>query len=359
MRRAVGIFCGMILVASVVAALPRHQQQQPPPPPGATPQSAPAPVQGNPQGKISQTVSEVDMTLAVVNRRQKFVTDLEKSDFRIFEDNRPQEIKFFSRLTDLPLRVALLLDTSNSMRPRLQFEQDAAIGFLYNTLRPEKDMAFVMTFDSQPQVVQQYTNDLETLHNVIAKQRAGGGTALYDAMVAASEMLQNAPLPKKGPPEVRRVIVVISDGEDNLSSRTREDATDEARRAGTAVYTISTSTKWVVPEESTSVTQQMNRKWAHTEYDKVLDQFADETGGRAFFPYEVDDVAQDFMDIGTELRSQYLLGYLPGNSVADGKYRKVKVEVVGHKDLEVRTRKGYYAVPNPNGPVPGANPSGN
>lgn len=347
MRRTVGIFIVMILLASAGAAVPprqqAQQQQQTPPPATQTPATG----QAQTNGVQRMVVSEVDMVLAVVNHRQKFVTDLAKTDFRVLEDNKQQEIKFFSSQTDLPLRVALLLDTSNSIRPRMQFEQDAAIDFLYNSIRPAKDMAFIMTFDSQPQVVQPYSNDLEKLHKVISAQRAGGGTAFYDAIVSASELLANAPPPATGAPAVRRVLVVITDGEDNLSSHTRAEAIDAAQRADVHVYAISTSTQWVVPEEAKGAGQLIDRKWAKTDGDKILEQFTDGTGGRAFFPYHVDDVAQSFMDIGTELRNQYLLGYIPSNSAADGKFRKIKIEVVGHKELEIRTRKGYYAIPSP------------
>jgi VWFA-related protein len=176
-------------------------------------------------------------------------------------------------------------------------------------------------------------------------------------MVEASELLSTAPAPKTGSPEVRRVLVVISDGEDNLSSHSREDANDSVERAG-VVYAISTSIQWVISEDAKDSGQLMDRKWAKTDGDKVLEQFADETGGRAFFPYHVDDVAQSFMNIGTELRNQYLLAYSPANASADGKFRKIKIEVVGHKELEVRTRKGYYAVPA-NVTAQPANSSGN
>jgi VWFA-related protein len=328
----------VVALASAGAAFPPQQQTQQPPkqtPPAANSQNPPTVVR----------VSEVDMILAVVNHRQRFVTDLERTDFRVFEDNHQQEVRFFARQTDLPLRVALLLDTSNSIRPRLQFERDAAIDFIYDVLRPDRDQAFLMTFDSEPEVVQSYTNDLEKLKNTIAAQKAGGGTALYDAMVKASQLLVDAPLPKSGPQEFRRVIVVISDGEDNLSSRTRADAIDTAQRSGVVIYPISTSTDWIIPEESTDQNKRYDRKFAKTDGDKVLDLFADETGGRAFFPYRVDDVAQSFLDIGVELRSQYLLGYLPINGALDGKFHKIKIEIPGHKDLEIRSRKGYYAVP--------------
>jgi Ca-activated chloride channel family protein len=337
MRCAIGVMLFVVGLASAGTAFPpRQQAQQPPPPPPANGQTAP---------QIVQRVSEVDIILAALNHRQRFVTDLDRADFRAFDDNVQQEIKFFARQTDLPLRVALLLDTSNSIRPRLQFERDAAIDFVYDVLRPDRDQAFLMTFDSEPEVVQGYTNDLEVLKNKISAQKAGGGTALYDAMVKASQMLVDAPLPKNGTQEFRRVIVVISDGEDNLSSHTRADAIDTAQRSGVVIYPISTSTEWIVPEESTDQNKRYDRKFAKTEGDKVLDLFASDTGGRAFFPYRVDDVAQSFLDIGTELRSQYIIGYTPVNGALDGKFHKVKIEIIGHKELEVRARKGYFAVP--------------
>lgn len=349
MRRSSGILIVIILMASASASLFSHPRQQPP-----AQQSTPSPLTGGQQTSIVTQVKEVDMIAAVVNRRQKFITDLVQSDFRVLEDNKPQEIKFFSRQTDLPLRVALLLDTSNSIRPRLQFEKDAATDFLYNVLRPARDMALLMTFDSEPQVVLDYTNDLEKLRNTVNHENAGGGTALYDAMVKASQLLANAPANKSGAPEMRRVLVVISDGEDNLSSHTRADAIDAAERAGVVVYAVSTSTEWVTPEESNDPTKKFDRKWGKTEGDQILDKFALETGGRAFFPYHVDDVSQSFLDIVTELRSQYLVGYVPANGVIDGKFRKIRIDIVGHKDLEVRTRKGYYAVAPPAGGSPPA-----
>jgi Ca-activated chloride channel family protein len=339
MRRTFGVLSLLAFVALAGAvAFPRQQTQQPPPP-------TTSPSAGIQQGTpIQKRVAEVDMILSVVNRRQKFIVDLEKTDFRVLEDNHEQKIEFFSRQIDLPLRLGLLMDTSNSIRPRLQFEKEAATNFVSNTLRKDRDQMFVMTFDSEPQVVINYTNDAEKLRNTIDAQRAGGGTALYDAMLKASDMLANAPPPKTGSPEVHRVLVVISDGDDNLSSHTKSDAIDALGRAGVQVYTISTSTQWITPEESNDPSKKFDRKWGKTDGDLILEKFALETGGRPFFPYHVDDVLQGFEDISVELRSQYLLGYIPVNSVTDGKFRKVKIEVLGHKELEVRTRKGYYAV---------------
>jgi Ca-activated chloride channel family protein len=341
MRRTLGVLSLFALVGLAAAVAFSRQQQAPPPPtPPATEQTP---------GQNATTtqrvrVTEVDMLLSVVNRKQKFIVDLEQKDFRLLEDNHEQEIKFFSRQIDLPLRLGLLMDTSNSIRPRLQFEKEAATNFVSNTLRKDRDQMFIMTFDSTPEVVMNYTNDAEKLRTTIDSQHAGGGTALYDAMVKAADMLVNAPPPKSGAPEVHRVLVVISDGDDNLSSHTKSDVIDALGRAGVEVYTISTSIQWVTPEESNDPKQKFDRKWGYTDGDQILQQFAQETGGRPFFPYHVDDVLQDFEDIGVELRSQYLVGYVPVNGATDGKFRKVKIEIPGHKELEIRSRKGYYAV---------------
>lgn len=353
MSRTVGIVFLVMFFASAGAASisrqPPQQQGQQPPAVASSGQQIPP---------IVQRVSEVDLELAVVNHRQKFVTDLEQSDFKVLEDNQQQEIKFFSKQTDLPLRVGMLLDTSNSIRPRLQFEKDAADDFLFDVLRPGTDLAFLMTCDNEPAVVQGFTNDLDALRNAVNKQHAGGNTALYDGMVKASELLAKAPMAKGPKTDVRRVLVVISDGEDNLSTGMKSEAIDAAIRSGVFIYTISTSTEWIVPEESKDAKKQMDRKFAYTDGDKVLQAFAEGTGGRAFYPYHVDDVAQSFMSIVTELRSQYLLGYAPSNGIADGKFRKIKIELPGHKELEVRTRKGYYALPTPGGVQLLTNPSG-
>jgi Ca-activated chloride channel homolog len=212
-------------------------------------------------------------------------------------------------------------------------------------MRRDRDLAFLMTFDSDPEIVLDYTNDLDKLRDAIQAQRAGGGTSLYEAIMAASKKLVDAPLPSGGNSDMRRILVVITDGDDNLSSHTRADAIESAEKSGVVIYPISTSTEWVTAEDPEDFVHRMDRKVIKTDGDKVLQAFADETGGRAFFPYHVDDVAQSFLDIGVELRSQYSLAYVPTNSIADGKYRKIRIEVINRKDLDVRTRKGYYAVP--------------
>lgn len=343
MRHTLGVL-SLFALAGLAGAVAFPHQQQAAPPPTPPPAGQALDQSTGQRPGVKQRVAEVDMLLSVVNRKQKFIVDLEQKDFRLLEDNHEQEIKFFSRQIDLPLRLGLLMDTSNSIRPRLQFEKEAATNFVSNTLRKDRDQMFIMTFDSTPEVVMNYTNDAEKLRNTIDAQHAGGGTALYDAMMKASDMLANAPPPKSGAPEVHRVLVIISDGDDNLSSHTKSDVIDALGRAGVEVYTISTSIEWITPEESNDPSKKFDRKWGYTDGDLILQQFAQETGGRPFFPYHVDDVLQDFEDIGVELRSQYLVGYVPANGLTDGKFRKVKIEIPGHKELEVRSRKGYYAV---------------
>lgn len=344
MRRHIAYLALTMLIFGGIALAQQAQtqQQQQQPPSTISPQKT---------GQIIQNVQLVNVLFTVVNRGQKFVTDLEKSDFKVTEDDKPQDIRYFSKQTDLPLRVALLLDTSNSIRPRLKFEQDAATDFLYNVMRPDRDQAFLMTFDSDPEIVTEYTNDLDKLKDAIQDQRAGGGTALYEAIMAASQKLVDAPKPPGNIPDMRRILVVISDGEDNLSSHTRADAIEAAEKSGIVIYPISTSTEWVATEDN-DFEHRLDRKIIKSEGDKVLQGFADETGGRAFFPYHVDDVAQSFLDIGVELRSQYSLAYSPTNAIADGKFRKIHIEVVDRKGLDVRTRHGYYAVPPVMMPAP-------
>ena len=346
-KRALRI--GLPIVLCGVAAL-RAQQSPPPAPP-----QAPEPVDR--QGTIVRTVNLVDVLYSVVTKREKLVTDLNKEDFKVFDDGVQQEIISFSQPTDLPLRIGMVLDTSNSIRDRLKFEQDAAIDFLFNALRRGKDQAFLMTFDDGPQIIKDFSGDTGELRDTILKQRAGGGTALYDAVYAASqELLNKSPLPPGPNPDVRRVLVVISDGDDNSSNRSRGAAVEMAQRAGVIIYSISTSTQWVNVDDERDPAKRVNRKYEKGEGDHVLDQLAGETGGRAFFPYRVDDLGQSFLDIGDELRHQYALAYSPGNRAPDGRFHSIRIQV-GRKDLIVRTRKGYYSVPTPPFTAPSAAPA--
>jgi VWFA-related protein len=328
---------------------------QAPAPAAATKQE---PAQTSDQTIIS-VVNLVDVLFTVLNRRNKLVPELDKADFKIWDDKAPQEIRYFSKQTDLPLRIGMLLDTSNSIRDRIKFEQDASINFLFSVLRRNKDEAFVMTFDDEPQIVQAFTGDAGALRDQITRTKAGGGTAIYDAIYEACvKELSHPPRPPGDQPDVvRRVMILISDGDDNLSTRTRADAIEMAQRTSVVIYSISTSTQWVSLSQ-TDPNKTADRKYHLTDGDKILQELAEETGGRAFFPYHVDDLDQSFQDIGDELRNQYSIAYLPTNYVLDGRYHKIRIEVPDHKGYQVRARRGYFARANANVPVTPTTPGG-
>jgi Ca-activated chloride channel homolog len=361
----------LFLAAVVLATAVSDRAQQPAPPVGQTPaagQAAPAqppPQQEAPQQsqqKITQVVNLVDVLFTVLNRRNKLVPDLQKGDFQVFDEKTPQEIRFFSKQTDLPLRIGMLLDTSNSIRDRLKFEQDASINFLFSVLRRGRDESFVMTFDDQPQILQPFTSDPGLLRDQIVTTRAGGGTAIYDAIYeACKSQLSHPPRPPGDQPDVvRRVMILISDGDDNLSTHTRTEAIEMAQRTSVVIYTISTSTQWIELSQ-TDPDKMGSRKALFTDGDKILQNLADETGGRAFFPYHVDDLDQSFQDIGDELRNQYSIAYIPTNGILDGRYHRIRIEVPDHKGYQVRARRGYYARANRDGlsqpPGPPSGPS--
>jgi len=358
------LIAGLLFAASLPTGAGDRTQQSPDSSATKPQDAAPQPAQPQErapqrqdQGKITQVVNLVDVLFTVLNRRNKLVPDLAENDFKIWDEKSPQSIRYFSRQTDLPLRIGMLMDTSNSIRDRLKFEQDAATSFLFNVLRHNKDQAFVMTFDDEPSVLQAFTDDAGRLRDEIVKTRAGGGTAVYDAIYTACQNeLSHPPRPPGDQPDVvRRVMILISDGDDNLSNHTRSEAIEMAQRYSVVIYTISTSTQWIQLSQ-TDPDKSANRKTHLTEGDKILQDLADETGGRAFFPYHVDDLDQSFQDIGDELRNQYSIAYIPTNYQLDGKYHRIRIEVPDHKGYQVRARRGYFAKAN-NG-ASGGSPSG-
>jgi Ca-activated chloride channel family protein len=342
-RPLVALIASFALLAFPFAGYAQQPSQEPKPPgQQQAPTTPPSDAQQPPT--FVREVNLVDVLLTVLDRRNKLVSDLEKGDFKIVDDNSPQEIRFFSKQSDLPLRIGMLMDTSNSIRDRIKFEQEAAVDFLYSVLRRGKDQAFAMTFDDEPQIIQAFTGDGGLLRDEINKTRAGGGTAVYDAIYeACSKQLSNPPRPPGDQPDVvRRVMVLISDGDDNLSNHTRGEAIEMAQRTNVVIYTISTSTQWIQLSQ-TDPTKAANRKMHLTEGDEILKNLAEETGGRAFFPYHVDDLNQSFQDIGDELRNQYTITYSPSNFVANGKYHRIKIEIPNHNGYQVRARRGYFA----------------
>jgi Ca-activated chloride channel family protein len=335
---ALAILASLTVLAFPPAGFAQQGAAQQPPP-----QQQPAAPANPQQPSFIREVNLVDVLATVLDRRNKLVPDLEKGDFKITDDNAQQEIRFFSKQSDLPLRIGMLLDTSNSIRDRIKFEQEAAVDFLYSVLRRGKDQAFAMTFDDEPQVVQAFTGDGGLLRDEINKTRAGGGTAVYDAIYeACAKQLSNPPRPPGDQPDiVRRVMVLISDGEDNLSNHTRAEAIEMAQRTNVVIYAISTSTQWIQLSQ-TDPNKAADRKMHLTEGDEILKNLAEETGGRAFFPYHVDDLNQSFQDIGDELRNQYTITYSPTNFVANGKYHRIKIEIP-NRSYQVRARRGYFA----------------
>src|SRR5271169_5573439 len=344
--KPLALLAAVLLAAVLVSA--QQQQNPPPPPPHPPPPQPQEPEQIQKSGTtIKIPVNLVDVLLTVLNRRNRLVSDLEKQDFKVFDDNIPQDIRYFSKQSDLPLRIGMLMDTSNSIRDRLKFEQDAANNFLVSVLRRNKDEAILMSFDDEPQVLQGFTGDTGALRDQILRTRAGGGTAVYDAIIdACTQELSHPPRPPGDQPDVvRRVMILISDGEDNLSTHTRAEAIEMAQRTSVVIYTISTSIQWVTLDDP-SKEKTGNRKYHLTDGDKILQQLAEETGGRSFYPYHVDDLDQSFQDIGEELRNQYSISYNPSNHGIDGRYHKIKIETPGHGGFQVRARRGYFARTN-------------
>ena len=273
---------------------------------------------------IRTIVNEVNVIFTATDKHGRFVKDLKKEEIQIVDDNRPAEaIRSFSSQTDLPLQVGLLIDASNSVRDRFKFEQEAAIEFLNQIVRPNYDKAFVIGFDATPEVTQDFTDNSEKLGKGVRMLRPGGGTAMYDAIFfACRDKLMKAE--RTGP--TRRAIIVLSDGDDNQSHVSREEAIEMAERAEVIVFAISTNVSGVKQHG-----------------DKVLERIAETTGGRAFFPFKIQDVADAFTEIQDELRSQYAVSYKPAAFQADGRFRSIAITALNQKNLRIRSRHGYYA----------------
>lgn len=273
--------------------------------------------------RIILDVTRVNILFTVTDRKGRFITNLTRDDFEVLEDKRPQKILEFTAESDLPLRIALLLDTSNSIRPRFRFIQEAAIEFLNSVMRPRYDKALVVSFDTTAELVADFTDDPEKLAASIRELRPGGGTSLYDAIYFAcrDKLMQEQPRHK-----FRRAMVILSDGEDNQSRVTRDQALEMAQKADAVIYTISTNISRV-----------------ETDGDRVLKYLASETGGLSLFPFKIEDLAQSFENIANEMRHQYNIFYRPEPLRTDGRYQTVDVRVKNRRDLVVRARKGYYA----------------
>lgn len=272
---------------------------------------------------ITYDVTRVNLLYTVSDKRGRFVNNLNKEDFEVFEDKRHQKILEFAAETNLPLRIGVLIDTSNSIRDRFRFELEAAGQFLKSVVRKDIDRAVIYSFDTEARIAQDFTDDADLLDKKVRELRPGGGTAFYDAIFLCCRDRLDREQPRH---KFRRALIMVSDGEDNNSRYTRDQALEMAHKAEVVVYSISTNTTR-----------------SETDGDKVLKYFAKETGGLAFFPFKAEDLSQDFENIANELRSQYSILFRPEPLKTDGLYHSVQIKVKERKDLVVRARKGYYA----------------
>ncbi|MGA3196017.1 MAG: VWA domain-containing protein [Terriglobales bacterium] len=272
---------------------------------------------------IRKRVDEVNVLFIATDRHGKFVRNLNQNDFSIFDDHKPVEsIIAFRRETDLPIELGLLMDVSGSVQGRFGFEKEAAIGFLQHIIRPGYDKAFVVGFNKESHLAQDFTDNVPALAAGVQRMSNGGGTALYDAIYkACKEKL----LREHSDHPIRKAIIVVSDGEDNQSEVTRAQAIEMAQRAEVLIYAISTDDSGLILRG-----------------DKVLEDLASSTGGRAFFPYKMKDITHSFAAIEDELRSQYDVSYKPSDFDADGRFHSIQITAL-KKDLQVRARRGYFA----------------
>ena len=270
-------------------------------------------------------VDVVSLNVTVTDREGRFVTDLEESSFRIYEDGVQQDVNFFTK-TQLPIALALLIDTSASMDEKMTTAQEAAIGFAQR-LRPE-DLAEIVDFDGRVNILQPFTNDVEQLERAIQRTAAGGAPPLFNAIYIALRELAKAPLRQA---DLRReAIIVLSDGEDTSSLVSFDEVLELSKRSNTAIFSIGLQS-----DESRSRT-------GFREADFVLRQLAQETGGRAFFPDRIEELPEIYRQISDELSSQYSVGYISANPLRNGQWRRVIVRV-DRDAVSARTKQGYYA----------------
>src|SRR5664280_2974820 len=274
--------------------------------------------------RIQVDVTRVNLLFTVTDKKGRFITDLDKKDFEVVEGKRRQTISEFTAESDLPLRLGILIDTSNSIRERFKFEQEAAGQFINSVMRTNMDKALVVSFDTSTALVSDLIAETDKLTAAIRDLHPGGGTALYDAIYYAcrDKLSQDQPRHK-----FRRAIVIVSDGDDNQSRYTRDQALEMAQKADVVLYAISTNITRI-----------------ESDGDKVLKYLTAETGGKAFFPFKVEDLEQSFENIANELRHQYNIAYRPEPLKTDGLFHPVDLRVKNRKDLVVHVRKGYYAL---------------
>jgi VWFA-related protein len=325
------------LVLATAFSLTSANAQQPATPPAAPPAQTPAAQQpgapaaaptadqpDEPSPTVKIVANEVNLIFTVTDKHGHYIPNLQQSDFALLDDQKaPAKVNYFRQQINLPLRVGIVIDASNSIRSRFQFEQQSATEFLLQILKSRSDRAFVMGFDVTPTVTTDWTNNIDALETGVNRLRPGGGTALFDAVYTAcrDKLLVGA----RDREPVRKAIVLISDGDDNQSRVHPDEAIKECQRAETIIYAISTN--WT-PSRGKG--------------DAVLTQMSEATGGAVFFPPSVEEMSNSFKNIEEELRSQYALNYTPADFKTDGSFRTIYL-YCNDRRYQVRAKKGYFA----------------
>lgn len=301
-----------------------------------TPRPTATPTTTDDGGTVKTFEVRLPVTVSDKNKKKDLITGLKRGDFAVFEDGVQQEITFFTDEKDNPpVFVGVLMDTSPSTAGKLKFSKEAAKNFIYTVTRIRKDRTAFMTFDHEVNLRQDFTDKLDQLDKAVDKvNKVGSQTALYDAVWQFSdEKMRNAP--------GRRVLVIITDGDDTFSRADLQDAIDIAQRTETTIFAISTKAGFLgtVPGVEAGTVKDKG--------DKFLTQLCEDTGGQAFFTGDMLALERAFMKISQELRSQYIITYRPANQNYDGKERKVEVRFTDKSkddDYRIRTKKSYRAV---------------
>jgi VWFA-related protein len=286
------------------------------------------------QDTLKVNVDLVNVQFTVTDRHGRFVPGLTKQDFLVEEDGRRQEIRNFARENELPLTLAMLVDTSPSVRPVFDEEKTTAERFLETILRP-KDLALVMGFDREVTLVQDYTDSARDLKRAVADLQIGGGTSIYDAIYLAcgEKLAQEAG---------RKAIILISDGEDTTSKVKLNEALVSAHKSDAVIYAISNAVTGFFPYGPYGGRRGRGRVYGGGGDIGTLKKFSEETGGTTFVVSNQNSFQKIFDQISEELRSQYSLGYVSTNTAKDGKYHQIKIAARG-SGYTVKARKGYYA----------------
>ncbi|MBD0325041.1 MAG: VWA domain-containing protein [Pyrinomonadaceae bacterium] len=329
MRNAVKLFlCSVVLMLAAIGApsFVFGQQKQP--------QTSPTPVIQDPGDRAVVTIREVRLPISVLDKKGQVVTGLTKNDFLVFEDKQPQEIRsFIDESNSLPVYVGVLMDTSPSTAGKLKFEQESAKDFIYTVTRLRKDRVAFVTFDHEVKLRQDFTDKLDLLDRAVdSVKKPGNQTSLYDAIWQfCDEKMRTAP--------GRRVIVVITDGDDTYSRADLKDAIDIAQRTETTIFAISTKAGFSGTVPGVEAGQVADSG------DKDLMKLCEETGGRAFFTGDKLALERSFTRISKELRSQYIVTYKPTNERYDGTFRRIDVRLANDRGgLKVRAKRGYAAI---------------